>query len=173
MKQLTHNKNQKPLFSINRPIKARAYKSKFRAFETTRYLDARKLNSARKISIEVGTIEAAGRCATLVAQIQKGMIIGLKLKGCQTCTPKTKSLAGTYKRILPELARKTCAVPGRKLVLPIPLTFSQKGIIRIPIGPIVIVIQSDPEFCIMIQIGELFCVICFDYIYCGDLTPPP
>ena len=163
----TTAKNQKPLYSINYPVKMRAYKAKFRAFTVTRYLDRRKLKSARKISIEVGTIEAAGRSATLVAQIQNNMIVGLKLKACAGCKPMSKSRQAAYKRLMPELIERTNALPGRKLSLPMPLMFTAKDIIRIPMGPIVIVIETSPEICVMVQVGSRWCVICADMLYCS------
>src|SRR6476660_8282147 len=78
-------KNQKPLFVIDGPIKAKAYRSNFKPFETLRFLDTKKLKKARAQWLEIGTIEAGGRSATLVGKIEKGELTRLRLQGCVGC----------------------------------------------------------------------------------------
>ena len=63
-------KNQKPLFVIDGPVRAKGYRSNFNAFESMRFLDVEKLKSLRTASLEVGVLEAAGLSATVAAEIR-------------------------------------------------------------------------------------------------------
>lgn len=60
----------------------------FRPFESTKYLDLKALRKVAKTTIEIGTIEAPGLSATLVAEIKKGMITRLRPMGCVGCKPR-------------------------------------------------------------------------------------
>src|SRR5690348_13595063 len=82
-------KSQKPLFVISTPVKAKAYRSTFEPFESLKFLDVNKLRTVREQWIELGTVEAIGRSATLVAKFEEGTITGAKLQGCAGCQ-KTK-----------------------------------------------------------------------------------
>jgi hypothetical protein len=85
-------KNQKPLFVIRSPVRAKGYRSNFKLFETTRFLDPSKVARLRRHSLEVGTLEAAGHGATVVAEIRNGVVIGLTLRRCADCTPMRKRI---------------------------------------------------------------------------------
>jgi hypothetical protein len=127
-------KNQKPLFVIRSPVRAKGYRSNFKLFETTRFLDPSKVARLRRHSLEVGTLEAAGHGATVVAEIRNGVVIGLTLRRCADCTPMRKRIdkrtvlavrekmpnlrkSGRFK--LPGLAR-TAAIDGSgSIIIPI------------------------------------------------------
>jgi len=170
MNQSRFGENQKPLFVIEGPIEVKAYRSNFRPFDTLRFIDRDKLMKASKVLLEVGTLEAAGRSATLVAEIRKGMVTGLSLRGCANCPPGPKADKAKLKRIFPQVAEKTLQVPGRTVTLPIPIKRTG-SLIRIVIGPIVIVIQTDPQFCIMVEVGNGFCIVCFFDEFVCDTFP--
>ena len=151
-------KKQKPLFVIDGPIKVAAYRSNFRAFEATKFLDRNKLKKTRKVSLEIGTIEAAGQSATLVAEIEKGMITGLSIEQCANCTPKAKLSRGQYRKLVHEIAEKARATPGGMLTLPTPLTFAANDYTKISIGPLLIVFGTESDPGIFVAIGDYFCV---------------
>src|ERR1700749_4100362 len=98
-------KNQKPFFVVNGPVKVKGYRSNYKPFATTRFLDADKVKKMGKQSLEVGTLEAAGHSATVVAEIRKGTVVGLSLKGCVGCGSTGK----------PKLDKKTLLAINEKM----------------------------------------------------------
>ena len=104
-------KKQKPLLVIDGPVRASVYRGNFKPFAITRLLDASKVKKARKLSIEVGTIEAAGKSATLIAQVEKGMITKLALPANRH-HHRTRDLVhrdhGRRPRVLLYLPRRAC-----------------------------------------------------------------
>jgi hypothetical protein len=101
-------KNQKPLFVIRSPVRAKGYRSNFKPFETTRFLDSSKLAKLRRHSLEVGTLEAAGQDATVVAEIRNGAVIGLTLRRCAGCPRMRKRVD---KRTLLAVRERRCGDP--------------------------------------------------------------
>jgi hypothetical protein len=167
-------KNQKPLFVINGPVKAKVYRSNFKPFETLRFLDAKKLNKVRQQWLELGTIEAVGRSATLVGKIVKGELTNLRLQGCAGCRPKGKKRKRAIdKNLLMAIRDKLEGVRAGTIKLRQRLPSSRRltqGKINIriwPFPPIVIVITiDDGTFCITIFVGNGFCYLCTD----GDVV---
>jgi hypothetical protein len=158
-------KNQKPLFVVRSAVRAKGYRSNFKPFETMRFLDPSKLAQLRRQSLEVGTLEAAGHSATVVAEIRNGAVIGLSLRGCAGCgqarakridkktllavSEKMPSQRGKGQFKLPALAR-TAAMEGGDIFIPI-----------WPWPPIVIIFEPA-TFCVAIRVGTSFCVWCPD-----------
>lgn len=169
-------KNQKPLFALDGPVRAKGYRSNFTLFESARHLDREKIRTLRKASLEVGTLEAAGHGATVVAEIRKGVVVGLSLRGCAGCeAPRKqridrKTLVALREKVAGLRERGTFKLPGvpsiaRSLA-------NQTGDIFIPIWfwPPIVIIFEPGTFCVAIQIGNfppggpgtVFCVWCPD-----------
>jgi hypothetical protein len=163
-------KNQKPLFVIRSPVRAKGYRSNFKPFETTRFLDSSKLAKLRRHSLEVGTLEAAGQDATVVAEIRNGAVIGLTLRRCAGCPRMRKrvdkrtllavrermpNLRNTGRFKLPRLASR---------MAPIVNGAGGGGDIFIPIWPWppVVIIFEPGTFCVAIHAGTAFCFWCPD-----------
>jgi hypothetical protein len=162
----THKK-QKPLFELTTPLRAWVYRGKFRPFEATKYLNASALASAKKAAIECGTVEINGKSVTLSVEIRGGKIVSLKPHACESCSPeggrktvsraKAKELLQAIDR---ELERRH--IPNSKMSLAI-----NAPAFGIPIGPIVIIIGTDPDegvdwndLCIVIKSGVSSCIYC-------------
>ena len=161
-------KNQKPLFVVNGPVKAKGYRSKFTPFAITRFLDGEKLKKMGKQSLEVGTLEASGHSATLVAEIRRGTVVGLSLKGCVGCGSSRKSKLD--KKTLRAIDEKMGTVRGGTFKLPgVAMIAGNEGggdggDIFIPIWPFppIIIILEPSTFCAGIRVGSTFCVWCPD-----------
>ena len=165
-------KNQKPLFVIGGPVRAKVYRSNFTPFETLRFLDAKKLKKVRRQWLEIGTIEAAGRHATLVGKIVKGELTDLRLQGCAGCgskgrTRKRTRKPGIDKAVLVAVRDKLNAIRDGDIRLPQRLPSSRTlANIVIPIWPfppIVIVVTTDDDthtVCIILFVGNGFCYVC-------------
>jgi len=131
-------KNQKPLFVINRPVKAKVYRSNFKPFETLRFVDTKKLKKARGQWLEIGTIEAVGRSATLVGKIEKGELTRLKLQGCAECHQKSKRrTAKIDEKVFLAIRDRLEDVRAGKIRLPqrLPSSRTLSRDIKIPIWP--------------------------------------
>ena len=159
-------KDQKPLFVINGPKKVKAYRSKYRPFAITRFLDSEKIKETGKLSLEVGTLEAAGQSATVVAEIRKGKVVGLSLKGCVGCGSSGKSKLD--KKTLRAIDQKMGTVRGGIFKLPGVAMIARNegggGDIFIPVWPFppIIIIVEPSTFCAAIRVGTTFCVWCPD-----------
>jgi hypothetical protein len=161
-------KKQKPLFVIDGPVKAKAYRSNFKPFETLRFLDTKKLKKARAQWLELGTIEAVGKSATLVGKIEKGELTRLRLQGCVGCQQKGKRRKGKINtKLILAIREKLEGVRAGNIKLPqrLPSSRTLARLIRIPIWPfppIVIIIETGGgDFCIAILIvGHVICVLC-------------
>ena len=169
---LRARKSQKPLFVINKPVKAKAYSSTFEPFASLKFLDMNKLRAVREQWIELGTVEAVGRSATLVAKFESGEITGARLQGCAGCG-KAKRKTRINHKLTIALRDTLQQIRDGKVDVPIPSTPAVAEDIRIPIWPwppIVIIIEGGTDgFCIAIMIGSgrvgshtVFCFICFD-----------
>lgn len=157
----------RPLLALDAPIKVRVYRGKFKPFEATRYLDLAALKSARKATVECGTIEVAGLRQTVAAEIRKGMVVALRPVHCEGCAPRGKrrtnatKLKKAMKAVRAELAARGID-PEPK---PIPLKTSSRLGFQIPIGPIIIII-GDPapggvfDLCIEWSDGRQTCWWC-------------
>jgi hypothetical protein len=172
-----NTKKQKPLAEVSSPLRARAYRAKFRPFESTKYLDVAALKAAKKVTIECGTLEVAGISFQVAAEIQRGMIVALKPLGCEGCTPKgsKKASSAALKKTTAALARKLKQGDISQPALPMPLQISAQRGFDIPIGPIVIVIGGDIwiDVCIQIWIGNKLCWWClFGPNGCIGFGPP-
>ena len=167
-------KDQKPLFVINSPVRAKGYRSNFKQFDSVRFLDTEKLKRLRKASLEVGILEAAGHSATVVAEIRKGTVIGLSLRECTGCgtgkKPKIdkKALIAIQDKMRNLRAKGAFKLPGLPSIKQAHDT--QSGDIFIPIWfwPPIVIIFEPGSFCVGIQIGKfppggpgtVFCVWC-------------
>jgi hypothetical protein len=161
---------------INTPARAKGYLSNFKQFESTRFLDTEKLSRARKLSLEVGILDAAGQSATVVAEIRKGRVNGLSLRECTGCGTGKKPRID--KKVLLAIQDKMRNLRGKgTFKLPGVPTIAkahgnQGGDIFIPIWfwPPIVMIFEPGTFCVAIQIGKfppggpgtVFCVWCPD-----------
>jgi len=175
-------KTTRPLLEIKKPLRARVYRAKFRALETTKFLDAKALKAAKKVTIEVGTLEIAGMTQAIAADIRNGMVVALKPVACQGCdgkgaTQKRKQIGkAAFKKTIQLVAAALKDGGISTVPMPMPLKLSRRFGFRIPIGPIIIVI-GDPDggfdFCIEIWIGNELCWWClFGANGCIDFGPP-
>jgi hypothetical protein len=169
-------KNQKPLFELRSPVRAKGYRSNFTLFESARHLNAEKIRKLRKASLEVGTLEAAGHGATVVAEIRKGMVVGLSLRGCAGCEANRKqridkkTLAALREKVGNLRGTGTFKLPGVPSIAR--SLGTQSGDISIPIWfwPPIVIIFEPGTFCVAIQVGRfppggpgtIFCVWCPD-----------
>ena len=160
-------KNQKPLFVIDGPAKAKVYRSNFKPFQTLRFLDAKRLKKVRGQWLEIGTIEAAGRSATLVGKIENGKLTRLRLQGCVGCQQKGKIRKGRInEKVFLAVRDKLEDVRAGKVKLPqrLPSSRTLARDINIPIWPfppIVIIIDPADPFCIGVVVyGHKICYVC-------------
>ena len=167
-------KAQRPLATIGGPLKAKLYRGKFRAFESTKYLDVAALKQAKKVPIEIGTIEAPGVKATLVAEVRKGMITKIKPLGCPNCMkhkPETKTGKAAFKKVAREALKRVQTLGEPVMKLPIPIESAR----AIDIGPIVIIYNDHFDICIVVDFpdGEM-CFYCLfgPWICAGPIGPP-
>lgn len=168
-------RNQKPLFVIDGPLKAKAYRSNFKPFETLRFLDTKKLKKVREQRLEIGTIEAVGRSATLVGKIEKGELTRLSLQGCVGCQQKGRTRKGKINEsVVLAIRDKLEDVRAGKTKLPqrLPSSRTLARAINIPIWPfppIVIIIDPSDDFCIAVNIpGHVICYLCIGDIVWGN-----
>jgi hypothetical protein len=171
-------KAAKRLFEVKTPLRTRAYKSKFIPFESTKFLDVAAVRAAKKaVSLEVGTIEAAGYSLTVAAEIKDGEIVRLRPLHCPGCEPakSNKPDASAFKKTVAALNAGLEERGLLKAGKPVPLVVSPR--LEIPIGPIVVII-GDPgtgtwDFCIEITIGRTTCWWCLRSARgCMTLGPP-
>src|SRR4030067_1087093 len=107
------SKQQRPLVEIKKPLRARVYRAKFRAFETTKFLDVKALRKAKKVTLEVGTLEIAGMSQAIAADIRNGMVVALKPIACIGCD--TKNSKKTPRKIGSAAFKKTMQLVGTAL----------------------------------------------------------
>lgn len=157
-------KRQQLLATIDHPRRVKIYRSKFRPFASTKYLDVRALRKVGRATVEIGTLEVPGLSFPVAAEIRKGMITSLKPLPCTGAKVPRVSPAN-LKKILPEVAQRLEAVKPRP-VLPIPLVISRSRGVNLTIGPIVIVIDEAAP-CIWIWFRGRFCLICTFGWTCG------
>ena len=126
-------------------IKAKVYKARFRPFQATRYLNIAALKKAKKAVIEIGSIEAAGRSATLAAEIRNGAIVQIRPKPCRNCAKEkapVKAHRAELKKVSLE-ALKRVRDRGLPVVrLPIRITSAQSLDFPDP-GPIIILTWNN------------------------------
>lgn len=153
-------KTQRALATIGGPLKTKLYRGKFRAFESTKYLDVAALKQAKKVPIEIGTIEAPGVKATLVAEVREGMITKIKPLGCPNCTkpkPETKAGKAAFKKAVREALKRVRTLGEPVMKLPIPIESAR----TIDIGPIVIIYNDHFNICIVVDFPDgKFCLYC-------------
>src|SRR4030042_3203526 len=133
---IRQRKAQRALATIGGPLKAKLYRGKFRAFESTKYLDVAALKQAKKVPIEIGTIEAPGVKATLVAEVREGMITKIKPLGCPNCMkqkPEPKTGKDAFKKVAREALKRVQTLGEPVMKLPIPIERDRS----IDIGPVV------------------------------------
>jgi len=171
---IRQRKAQRALATIGGPLKAKLYRGKFRAFESTKYLDVAALKQAKKVPIEIGTIEAPGVKATLVAEVREGMITKIKPLGCPNCMkhkPETKTGKAAFKKAAREALKRVQALGEPVMKLPIPIESAR----TIDIGPIVIIYNDHFDICIVVDFpdGEM-CFYCLfgPSICAGPIGPP-
>ncbi len=170
-------KAQRALATIDGPVKAKLYRGKFRAFESTKYLDGAALKQAKKVSIEIGTVEVPGVKATLVAEVREGMITKIKPLGCPNCMkhkPETKTAQAAFKKAAREALKRVQTLGEPVMKLPIPI----ERALTIDIGPIVIIFDDDYfNICIVLDFPDegMVCMICLFSsrpICAGPIGPP-
>ena len=167
-------KAQRALATIGGPVKAKLYRGKFRPFESTKYLDVAAIKQARKVPIEIGTIEAPGVKTTLVAEVREGMITKIKPRGCPNCMkrkPETKTAKAAFKKVAREALKRVQTLGEPVLKLPIPIESAR----TIDIGPIVIIYNDHFDICLVVDFPDgKMCFYCLfgPWICAGPIGPP-
>ena len=171
---IRQRKAQRPLATISGPLKAKLYRGKFRAFESIKYLDVAALRQAKKVPIEIGTIEAPGVKATLVAEVREGMITKIKPLGCPNCMkhkPETKTGKAAFKKAAREALKRVQTLGEPVMKLPIPIESAR----TIDIGPIVIIYNDHFDICLVVDFPDgKMCFYCLfgPWICAGPIGPP-
>jgi len=167
-KAKSRTRAKKPLLQIRKPLRISVYRGKFQAFEATKFLDEKALKAAKKVTIECGTVEAAGIKQTVAAEIRYGVVVALKPIGCAGCEPKTKPRKLTASQVKQTIRQIESALIANGLdqqpPKPIPLKISRSLGFEIPFGPIIIVI-GDPspggfDLCFQWWFGNELCWWC-------------
>ena len=164
----------KPLLRIRKPLKAVVYRARVKPFETLAYLDVKSLARARRARVEIGVVETPAGGATVVASIRNGQVVRLAPKDCANCRRRGRGPANKKLRDVLALTRVKSGV-GVALPIPVGVMFRKNVGLRIPIGPIVIVIgEPDETFCIewTTEDGTLCWWCLFDASGCMHMGPP-
>ena len=138
-------RKQKPLATIRGPVNAVIYKAKFQPFESTKYLNVAALKKAKKVPIQIGSIEAAGMKVTVEAEVDKGLITHIRPAGCENCgPPKSKGkTSGAFKKVAREALERVRALGKPTVKLPIPIShLSREAVDRIHFGPVLITLTG-------------------------------
>lgn len=160
----------KPLIRVRKPVKAAAYRARVKPFDSLRFLDVRALARAARARVEIGTIETPAGSATVVAEIRRGQVVGLKARACTNGKRVRRVSDAKMKQVVAQVG----APGGVTLPVPVARMFGPMGL-RIPIGPIVIVIgEPDMTFCIeWTREDGTICWWClFDASGCMGMGPP-
>jgi hypothetical protein len=170
------SRKPKPLATLSGPFTARIYRSKFKPFESTKYLDIKALKKPGKVTVEIGSVEGGGVSFTLAAEIRSGIMTKLKpvsCPGCEKPTANKKRSAEESKALHSRLVKRLKQIGLPPPILPKPLK-SVADLIEIDIGPITIF--PDGRFDICITIGGVDgteCTFClFGPTACSKLGPP-
>lgn len=161
----------KPLSRVRKPVKAAAYRTKLKPFDSLAYLDLRALARAGRARVEIGTVATPAGSATVIADVRAGEVIGLRLKGCGAASAKRRKLG---KEVVKGVMSQIKVDSDVKLPMPVTRMFGRMGL-RIPIGPIIIVIgEPDMTFCIeWTRPDGTICWWClFDASGCMKMGPP-
>ena len=164
-------RKQKPLATIRGRVNASIYKAKFQPFESTKYLNVAALKKARKVPIQIGTIEAAGRKVTVEAEVRKGLITNIRPVGCENCGPlKSKGKAsGAFKKMAREVLKRVRDLGKPAVKLPIPISHLARS--HIDFGPVV-VDWVGGEMCITVTYTDgVICIWCQNHILQVILPP--
>jgi hypothetical protein len=168
-------KAQRALATVDGPWKAKIYRGKFRAFESIKYLDVAALKRAKKVPIEIGTIEAQGVKATLVAEVRQGMITKIKPLDSPNCIkpkPETKAGKAAFMKAAREALKRVQILGEPVTKLPIPI----ESVRTIRIGPVVIIYNDHFNICIVLDFpdDDMVCMIClFGRPICAGPIGPP
>ena len=171
---IRQRKAQRPLATIGGPLKAKVYRGKFRPFESTKYLDVAALKQAKKVPIEIGTIEAPAVKATLVAEVRKGLITKIKPLGCPNCMkgkPETKAGKAAFRKVARQALKRVQTLGEPVMKLPIPIESAR----TIDIGPIVIIYNDHFDICLVVDFPDgKMCFYCLfgPWICAGPIGPP-
>ena len=135
----------KPLLRVRKPLKAVVYRAKVKQFDSVKYLNVGALARAPRALIEIGVIQTPVGSATVVADIRRGKVVALRPRDCPNCKPgKRKPSNSKVRQVISQVRVKG----GVNLPIPVARMFGRMGL-RIPIGPIIIVIgEPDMGFCI-------------------------
>jgi len=95
------------------------------------------LKKAKKVPIQIGMVEAAGKKVTIEAEVSKGLITKIRPVGCENCEPpksKGKVGKGAYKKLAHEALQRVRALGKPGTALPVPIS----QVSNLQIGPIII-----------------------------------
>src|SRR5262249_8498287 len=150
-------RKQKPLATIRGPVRTEIYKAKFQPFESTKYLNLAALKKARKVPIQIGTIEAAGRKVAVEAEVSKGFITKIKPLACEDCGPlKSKGKAsGAFKKAAREALKRVRDLGKPNVKLPIPISHLARS--YIDFGPVIIDSSKKGVMCITVTYTDGAC----------------
>ena len=161
----------KPLRRIRKPLKAAVYRGRVKPFGSLKFLDVRALARSARAKIEIGVIETPAGSVTVVADIRRGQVVGLHPKACSDGRRGARKISNTK---IKQVIAQARVAGGVTLPIPVARMFGSMGL-RIPIGPIVIVIgEPDMTFCIeWTRADGTICWWClFDASGCMGMGPP-
>jgi hypothetical protein len=155
---ITKGGSQKPIARVNGKVSAKIYRGRFRMAEHVRYLDLSALERVKKAVIEIGSVHAANVSVPLVAEVQKGMVVGLRPVHCRGCKPASRKSASRLEiqRTAKAALQKVRDLGLHSVQLPMSMARLRGGLFGITIWIIV-----DYEVCIVIEFddGEI-CYYC-------------
>jgi hypothetical protein len=178
MSTSSSSKKQKPLLVLKKPFRAKVYAAKFRAFESTKYLNVKALKAVKSAKLEVGAIEFGGESRTVAADIKYGKVVGLHPLDCKACDDRKRKPVKTpaMKKAAEQIAAALLKSGVKPPHFPAPVKVSSRLGFQIPLGPIIIIILDDDvifDVCIEIWIGDRLCTYClFQKNTCIDFGPP-
>lgn len=179
----TRKTKAKLLFTLEAPVKARVVRAAFEPFAITHYLSASALKKAPEVRVDIGSLDIGGRCVTLQATLRHGVIDEITPAACAGCGPAAggrkpgrRATQALLKAVTAELGKRRIGMPP----WPAGGTYQAARGFRIPIGPIVIIIGTDPDegidtfdCCVIITIGTKTCTYCLGRpSACLDLPGP-
>ena len=161
----------KLLFQLKSPLRAKVYRGRFEPFASTRFIDVGALKKVRRAVLECGTLEIGGRGVTLVAETRKGVITEIRPAECKGCSPTRRRKPAPKSQIRNLITLVDQKLSDRKVKVPkwpVGKVLSRRSLgFSIPIGPIIIIIGTDPDegidsfdFCIVINSGSGSCIYC-------------
>jgi hypothetical protein len=167
-------RKQKTQATIRDPVKPMVYKGRFQPFESIKYLNLAALKKAKKVPIQIGTIQAAGVKATVEAEVHKGLITKIRPVDCENCGPRNSKgrASGAFKKAMRDALVRVRALSEPTVKLPV--SISQLAREGIDFGPVLIFWRKGLGMCIAVTYTDgTVCFWCQHKSYSLCLPPPP